>query len=98
MAAENSSTGKSTIILATLAALAFGTLIGASLIDDEEVSATERAAPESSPPAVASTGGAPVYRFLRGEDFTVAYDDFDQALPAVAGKILLAVRVTSRRK
>lgn len=90
MTTENSTMGKSSIMLATLAALGLGALIGASLIDNEEVSAKEQAAPESSPPAVASTGGAPVYRFLRGEDFTVAYDDFDQALPAVNGENIIS--------
>jgi hypothetical protein len=81
--------GKSSIVLAIAATLGLGALIGASLVDGEAVSAGEPASPQNSSPTVVSTGGAPVYRFLNGEDFTVEYDDFDQALPALSGENII---------
>jgi len=75
--------GKSTLVLIALAALGLGTLIGVSLID--EPAAVEQQAPVAEV-AVASTGGAPVFRFLAPGDVSAAEDEFGQPLPAANGE------------
>lgn len=75
--------GKSTLVLIALAALGLGTLIGVSLI--EEPAAVEEQAPEVEV-AAASTGGAPVFRFLAPGDASTAEDEFGQPLPAAVGE------------
>jgi hypothetical protein len=79
--------GKSTLILIALAALGLGTLIGVSLIDERAV--IEEQAPATEV-AVASTGGAPVFRFLAPGDVSVEEDDFGQPLPAADGENFIA--------
>jgi len=69
--------GKSTLVLIALAALGLGTLIGVSLID--EPAAVEEQAPVAEV-AVASTGGAPVFRFLAPGDVSAAEDEFGQPI------------------
>ncbi len=73
--------GKSTLVLVLLAALGLGSLIGVSLVEDEEATPAE-----DGVVAVTSTGGAPVYRFLGVGDVTVEYDDFGQAKPYTVGE------------
>jgi len=82
MTGENASTGKSTIVLAALAALGLGALIGVSLVEDEEVTVVAELATEE----VVSTGGGPVFRFLAPEDVTVEHDEFGQAVPLRSGE------------
>ena len=79
--------GKSTLVLIALAALGLGTLIGVSLIDERAV--IEEQAPATEV-AVASTGGAPVFRFLAPGDVSVEEDDFGQPLPAADGENFIA--------
>ena len=79
--------GKSTLVLIALAALGLGTLIGVSLID--EPADIEEQAPATEV-AVASTGGAPVVRFLAPGDVSVEEDDFGQPLPAADGENFIA--------
>ena len=79
--------GKSTLVLIALAALGLGTLIGVSLIDETAV--IEEQAPATEV-AVASTGGAPVFRFLAPGDVSVEEDDFGQPLPAADGENFIA--------
>jgi hypothetical protein len=79
--------GKSTLVLIALAALGLGTLIGVSLIDDP--AAVEEQAPEAEV-AVASTGGAPVFRFLAPGDVSAAKDEFGQPIPAANGENFVA--------
>ena len=79
--------GKSTLVLIALAALGLGTLIGVSLIDDQM--ATEEPA-AANDVAVASTGGAPVFRFLAAEGVTVEHDEFGQAIPLASGENFIA--------
>lgn len=79
--------GKSTLVLIALAALGLGTLIGVSLIDETAV--IEEQAPATEV-AVASTGGAPVFRFLAPGDVNVEEDDFGQPLPAADGENFIA--------
>lgn len=82
--------GKSTLVLVALAALGLGSLIGVSLVDKEEEAAVDEAAIEASAPVIASTGGAPVYRFLGVDDVTIELDDFDRALPSTVGENYIA--------
>ena len=77
MVEESSSNGKSTIILATLAALGLGLLIGSSLLHTGE---------HEHEKALTSTGGAPVYRFLGAADIIVTHDDSGTALPVAYGE------------
>jgi hypothetical protein len=86
MVKENSSKGKSTIILATLAALGLGVLIGTSLIDTGAIHEPETTMSPVSPPTAAPTGGAPVYRFLGAGDIIVTLDDAGRALPVANGE------------
>ncbi len=72
--------GKSTLVLIAAAALGLGALIGASLVEDETQEAVESA--ETSLPVVASTGGAPVFRYIAPGDVEVGVDEFGQPLPA----------------
>lgn len=75
--------GKSTLVLIALAALGLGALIGASLVNDQTVT------DEASPPpevAVASTNGAPVFRFLSPDGVVVEHDEFGQPLPLSSGE------------
>ena len=71
--------GKSTLILLLLAGLGLGSLIGVSLVNDNEVEPTEAV-------AVASTGGAPVFRYLGVGDVTIENDDFGRAKPSTVGE------------
>lgn len=75
--------GKSTLVLIALAALGLGALIGVSLVDDQVVTEESAAADEV---AVASTGGAPVFRYLAPENVTVEHDEFGQAVPLASGE------------
>ena len=77
--------GKSTLVLVTLAALGLGALIGFSLVDEEDA-ATPVAADAAPTGAIASTGGAPVYRFLSAETTSVEHDEYGQALPGALGE------------
>lgn len=79
--------GKSTLILIAVAALGLGTLIGVSLID--EPAPAEQAAVVDDV-TVASTGGAPVFRFLAPGDVSVGADEFGQPLPAANGENFIA--------
>ena len=76
--------GKSTLVLVLLAALGLGTLIGVSLVDDED------SAPDLDDTAAAATitdtGGAPLFRYLSDDDVTVERDEFGQPLPAANGE------------
>jgi len=79
--------GKSTLILIALAALGLGTLVGVSLVDDP--AETEGAAsPELA--VAASSGGAPVFRFLTPDGITLARDEFGQPLPFGNGENFIA--------
>ena len=60
--------GKSTLVLIALAALGLGALIGVSLVDDQVVTEEPVAANDV---VVASTGGAPVFRYLAPEGVTI---------------------------
>ena len=75
--------GKATLVLIALAALGLGTLIGVSLVDEPAAVAEQVPAAEV---AVASTGGAPVFRFLAPGDVNVEEDEFGQPLPAANGE------------
>lgn len=79
--------GKSTLVLIALAALGLGALIGVSLVDDQVVTEEPAAADDV---VVASTGGAPVVRFLSPEDVTVEYDEFGRAAAAASGENFIA--------
>ncbi len=79
--------GKSTLILIAIAALGLGALIGVSLVDDQDVTEEPTAADVV---AVASTGGAPVLRYLAPEGVTVEYDEFGQAVPLASGENFIA--------
>jgi len=79
--------GKSTLVLLALAALGLGTLIGVSLV--------EKPAPAEVPAAtidvaLASTGGAPVFRFLAPGDVSVGEDEFGRPLPAANSENFIA--------
>ena len=79
--------GKSTLILLALAALGLGTLIGVSLVEKPAPAEVPAAAINA---AVASTGGAPVFRFLAPGDVDVGEDEFGQPLPAADGENFVA--------
>jgi len=79
--------GKSTLVLIALAALGLGALIGVSLVDDQVV--TEEPAAVNDV-VVASTGGAPVFRFLAPEGVTVEHDEYGQAVPLASGENFIA--------
>ncbi len=79
--------GKSTLVLLALAALGLGTLIGVSLVEKPAPAEVSAAA---SDVAVASTGGAPVFRFLAPGDVSVGEDEFGQPLPAADGENFIA--------
>ncbi len=79
--------GKSTLVLIALAALGLGALIGVSLVDDQ-VATEEPAAAKDV--VIASTGGAPVFRYLAPEGVTVEYDEFGQAVPLASGENFIA--------
>lgn len=78
--------GKSTLVLILLAGLGIGALVGMSLVDDAPVEGPV----VDAPVAVASTGGAPVFRFLGPDDVTVGLDDFGQPLPSAVGENFVA--------
>ena len=80
--------GKSTLILIALAALGLGALIGVSLVDDQ--AATEQPVATTDLAPVASTGGAPVLRYLAPEGVTVEYDEYGQAVPLASGENFIA--------
>ena len=80
--------GKSTLVLVLLAALGLGSLIGASLVDNGTV--VDEAVLIETAPAIASTGGAPVFRFLAADDVSIEYDDFNQPLPLANGENFIA--------
>jgi len=79
--------GKSTLVLIALAALGLGALIGVSLVDDQVVTEEPAAANDV---VVASTGGAPVFRYLAPEGVTVEHDEFGQAVPLASGENFIA--------
>lgn len=80
--------GKSTLILIALAALGLGALIGVSLVSDQ--AATEESVAINDVAVVASSGGAPVLRYLAPEGVTVEYDEFGQAVPLAGGENFIA--------
>lgn len=84
--------GKSTIVLVTIAALGLGTLIGTSLVDkaDPESVAAEAAPTGSASTAVASTGGAPVFRYLSPDSVSIEHDEYGQVQPAAGGENFIA--------
>jgi hypothetical protein len=75
--------GKATLVLIALAALGLGTLVGVSLVKDKDATETTTLI-ESAP--VESTGGAPVFRFLKPDGITVEHDEFGQPLPFMNGE------------
>jgi hypothetical protein len=77
--------GKATLILVTLAALGLGALVGVSLVDDQETSAStvNRTAP-------ASTGGAPIFRYLSPEDVAAEGDVGAKGAPYTDGENFVA--------
>jgi len=79
--------GKSTLVLIALAALGLGALIGVSLVDDQVVTEEPAAADDV---VVASTGGAPIFRYLAPEGVTVEHDEFGQAVPLALGENFIA--------
>jgi len=79
---------KSTLILIALAALGLGALIGVSLVGDQ--TATQEPVAANDVAAVASSGGAPVLRYLAPEGVTVEYDEFGQAVPLASGENFIA--------
>jgi len=81
--------GKSTLVLIALAALGLGTLVGVSLVDEQEAP-QESTSAEAAPAVAASTGGAPVFRFLAPEGIVLERDDFDRALPTLDGDNFIA--------
>jgi len=82
--------GKSTLVLVLLAALGLGSLVGVSLVNKDEDTVTSDVTIDEIAPAVASTDGAPVFRFLAPEDATVEYDEFGQAVPLRNGENFVA--------
>ena len=79
--------GKSTLVLLALAALGLGTLIGVSLVEEPAPVEVPAAATDV---AVASTGGAPVFRFLAPGDVSVGEDEFGRPLPAADSENFIA--------
>jgi len=73
--------GKSTLVLILIAGLGLGALIGASIAGKEPAELVENA-----PTAVASTGGAPVYRFIAPGDLAIEPDEFGRAKPSTVGE------------
>ncbi len=59
---------KATLVLVTMAALAFGLLVGYSLVDDEKGGAIVAATDASE---LVATGGAPAFRYFLPEDASV---------------------------
>ena len=81
--------GKSTIVLVTLAAVGLGTLIGFSLVDEDEP-VVDSIAAEAVPTAAVDGGGAPAFRFLSPESVSVEHDEYGQALPVAGGENFIA--------
>jgi len=79
--------GKSTLVLIAFAALGLGGLIGVSLVDDQVVSEAPVAVNHV---AVASTGGAPVFRYLAPDNVIVEHDEFGQVIPFAGGENFIA--------
>ena len=84
--------GKSTLVLVTIAALGLGALIGTSLVDktESESVAAEAAPTGAAPTTVASTGGAPAFRYLSPDSVSVEHDEYGQAQPVANGENFIA--------
>ena len=86
MSNEKATSGKATIIFATLAALGLGTLVGISASRSPVESGTEQAAAGEGSEALVGTGGAPVLRFFDPATATINTDDFGSPLPVADGE------------
>lgn len=75
--------GKATLVLVTIAALGFGSLVGYSLVDDEQEGAVVDSIDAT---AMISTGGAPAFRYLRPDDPDVAGHDAESGDPFANGE------------
>jgi len=75
--------GKATLVLVTLAALGFGSLVGFSLVDDEQ---EEAGVAPVDVAAMISTGGAPAFRYLSPDDADVTGHDAESGAPFASGE------------
>lgn len=75
--------GKATLVLVTLAALGLGSLIGYSLVDDEQ-DATPADSVDST--AIMSTGGVPVFRYLGPDDVPDGWVEANSGSPFTLGE------------
>lgn len=74
---------KATLVLVTLASLAFGLLVGYSLVDDEDEVAMADAVDSSE---LIATGGAPAFRFISPDDASVQNHDIESGDPFARGE------------
>lgn len=86
MSNEQATSGKATIVFATLAALGLGALIGASVSRDSGVPDEEQAVSAENSGTLIKTGGAPVYRFFDPATATIKMDEFSSPLPFADGE------------
>ena len=78
---------KSNIVMLLLAALGIGSLIGASLVGDDEAGESHTSV---SDVANTSTGGAPVFRYIAPDDVEAKYDEFGMPIPSAIGENFIA--------
>jgi hypothetical protein len=78
--------GKATLILVTIAALGLGSLVGYSLVDDEQEDVGGDAIDSA---AIISTGGAPAFRYLDPDDADVTGHDAQSGAPFASGENFL---------
>lgn len=79
--------GKATLVLVTLSALGFGSLVGYSLVDDEPVEATGEA---TSIETMISTGGAPPFRYFGPDDVPAGWVEANAGDPYAPGENFVA--------
>ena len=86
MSNEQATSGKATVVFATLAALGLGALIGASISGDPGASDEEQTGATEESGTLIQTGGAPVYRFFDPATATTTLDEFGSPLPFADGE------------
>ena len=86
MSNKQATSGKATIVFATLAALGLGAIIGVSASRSPVESDEELTVAGEESETLISTGGAPIFRFYDPAAVTINMDDFGSALPVAAGE------------
>ena len=78
---------KATLVLVTLSALGFGSLVGYSIVDDEPQDTVAAAAPAA---VTIGNGGAPAFRYFGPEDIPAGWTEANPGDPYTRGENFVA--------